>query len=357
MLKKFDENNIMEIKMFQKKSNNKIVRNDCLANNVLIIDGLPGCGKTLFSNIFSSYERVELLSYAFEVEFICRLHFLEKIEFDASIAMVNNLIDTKLYNTMMSRDVNFRYNDLSSVFNYPNPMKYFKRLFQEGDMKVPQKINEESPILNITTHDLLSVSLPVQIALEKRLTFVEVVRHPLFMLIQQFLNLERLFNNPRDIQIHFEYKKINCHILRGVGKIYLKSSNIDRTIFSMFSQINLIKKFKKKYNFKIITIPFEIFVKQPDEYLLNVKNSLKTKETKKTKSVLKKQRVPRKNIVDGLPLDIYKRCGWQPPQKNLTENDEFKIRRSFALERGASKDAICKLDEISEEYNKKYLIQ
>ena len=117
--------------MSNKKSKNKIVRHDCLANNILIVDGLPGCGKTLFSNIFCSYERVELLSYAFEVEFICRLHFLEKIEFDASVAMVNNLIDTKFYNTMMSRDVNFRYSDLSSVFNNPNPIRYFKDYFKK----------------------------------------------------------------------------------------------------------------------------------------------------------------------------------------------------------------------------------
>ena len=205
-------------------------------------------------------------------------------------------------------------------------------------MKVPQKIKQEDPILNITTHDLLSVSLPLQIALENRLTYVEIVRHPLFMLIQQYLNLERLFNNPRDIQIHFEYNKKQLpYFAWGWEDLFLKSSSIDRTIYSMFSQLNLVKKFKEKYNFKIITIPFETFVKKPYEYLLNVKTSLKTQETKKTKNVLIKQRVPRKNIVDGLPLEIYKRCGWEPPQNNLSENDEFKLRRAFALEKGPLK--------------------
>ena len=126
---------------------NKVVRKDNLAKNIIIVDGLPGCGKTLFSSIISSLDRVEILSYAFEIEFICRLYYLGKMKEDASIAMVNNLIDQKLYNLMMGRDVNFRFSDLSSVFNYPKPLKYFKRIFQEGDLVVPDRIEKTKPII------------------------------------------------------------------------------------------------------------------------------------------------------------------------------------------------------------------
>ena len=342
--------------MVKNTKTKKIIRKNNLADNILIIDGLPGCGKTMFSNIFASYNRVELLSYVFEVEFICRLNFFKKISDDAASAMINYFIDTKLYNTMMGRDTNFRYRDLSSVFNYPEPLKYFKRIFQDGDLVVPKRIISENPILNLTTHDLLSMSLPLQKTLKNRLTFLEIVRHPLFMLVQQYLNLERLLNNPRDIQIYFEYKNEQLpYFAWGWEDLFLKSNNIDRTIYSMENQIFLANDFKKKYNFNIITIPFEKFVKKPSEYLNLVSKSLKTEQTKKTKKVLKIQKVPRKNIVDGLALQIYKRCGWEPPKSGISEQEEFIIRRKFAIDQGASKKAIEKLDNLSEIYNKTFL--
>ena len=139
----------------------KVVRQKQLTEKIVIVDGQPGCGKTMLSPIIASMERVELLSYAFEIEFICRLFHLKKIDNDAAIAMVRMLADHKLYQTMMGRDTNFRYSDLSGVFQDSNPWRYFKRIFQRGDMAIPERIKNERPILNLTTHDLLSMSDPI----------------------------------------------------------------------------------------------------------------------------------------------------------------------------------------------------
>ena len=53
--------------------NIKVERSNNLANNIVIIDGQPGCGKTLFSKIITSFKRVEILNYAFDIEYIARL--------------------------------------------------------------------------------------------------------------------------------------------------------------------------------------------------------------------------------------------------------------------------------------------
>jgi len=150
----------------------KVVRQYQMAEKVVIVDGQPGCGKTMLSPIIASLNRVELLSYAFEIEFICRLLYLNKIDNDAAVAMVKMLIDHKLYQTMMSRDVNFRYSDLSGVFKDANPWRYFKRLFQNGDMVIPERIERERPILNLTTHDLLGMSDPLTAGLGNAILFI-----------------------------------------------------------------------------------------------------------------------------------------------------------------------------------------
>ena len=159
----------------------KVIRQKQLSEKIVIVDGQPGCGKTMLSPIIASMNRVELLSYAVEIELICRLSHLKKIDNDAAIAMVRMLVDHKLYQTMMGRDTNFRYSDLSSVFQDSNPWRYFKRIFQKGDLVTPEKIKNERPILNLTTHDLLGWSNPVLSGLGEAVLFIEVVRHPLYM--------------------------------------------------------------------------------------------------------------------------------------------------------------------------------
>ena len=53
--------------------------------------------------------------------------------------------------------------------------QHFKRIFQEGDMAIPDRITKEKPILSLTTHDLLAYSEPVFKGLNDRLTFIEIV--------------------------------------------------------------------------------------------------------------------------------------------------------------------------------------
>ena len=213
-----------------------IVRNKHLAENIVIIDGFRGCGKTLFGPIVSALDRVEILNYDFGVEFTCRLFKLNKITRDAAISMVKMWTDFKLYQTMMGRETNFRYSDLSSVFNDSHPWRYFKRIFQKGDMAIPDKITKERPILSLTTHDLLAYSEPVFKGLNGRLTFIEIVRHPLYMVIQETLNMERLFADAgaRDVQIYFEYdKKELPYFCFGWEELFIKSNDVEKAIYAI----------------------------------------------------------------------------------------------------------------------------
>ena len=129
----------------------KVIRQKQLTEKIVIVDGQPGCGKTMLSPIITTFQRVELLSYAFEVEFICRLFHLNKIEGDAAIAMVRMLVDHKLYQTMMGRDTNFRYADLSSVFKDANPRRYFQRIFQKGFPSVAYDLQYYA-LYDVATH-------------------------------------------------------------------------------------------------------------------------------------------------------------------------------------------------------------
>ena len=332
-----------------------------LANDVIVVDGQGGCGKTLFSPIVGAIDRVEIMNYAFPIEWICRLYFFKSISFDGAVSQIQRHVDIQLYQNMMGREVNFRFSDLSSAFRAHRPMRYFKRIFEAGDMAVPDRIAKERPILNLTTHDLLPVSEPVFAALGDRLKFIEIVRHPLFMLIQQTLNMERLINNPRDIGVYFQHGQQTVPYY-GFGQrdTFLSLSPVDQAIRAIEYQTRLTFDFKKKnrelYDGRLVTIPFELFVKDPDPYVKNLQSLIGFEQTSAFCKALRKQKVPRENVVDGIPLAIYKRCGWQPPQKGKTERQEYELRRQFAVDQGASEPCLAILDDLSREYESEYQV-
>ena len=346
-----------------KKKNFKIDRKENLLNSVVFVDGQAGCGKTLINSIVASYNRVELLNYTTEIENLCILKELNKIEDDAVQTMIKVQMDNVLYETMMSRRVNFRINDLSSAFRDTKTLTYIKRLFEKGDETVPNKIKKLRPILHFAVHNLLPISKPVFLSLKNKLKFIEVVRHPLYMIIQQTLNhinISKNFGSARQFRIYLEFnnKTIPFTSLSFYDKFY-KLKPVERAILEIANYYKLSEKFKKK-NFKLInnnliSIPFEDFVLQPNPHINKIAKLLNTNKSNKTKKTMIQQKVPRKKISDGIPLDIYKRCGWKPPIKGISEKEELRIRRDFVLKQKANSYYVDLLDQLSYQYEQQYL--
>ena len=337
---------------------NTISRKAHLAEKIVFVDGLPGCGKTLFSTLIASMDRVELLSYTYEVEHICALYYLDKIPIDAAKAMVSMQTDLKIYNTMMGRDVNFRPTDLSSVFKNHNPSRYLQRLFGPGDEKVPEMIQQENPILNLAVHNLLSYSEPIWQALRDRCVFIEIVRHPLYMVRQQALNMSHLLGDVRNFEVNYAHKGFDLpYYIHGWEKDYLNSNPMERAIYlidKLTHRTNIArKKLKEEYQAKIITIPFELFVLNPEPWMQKIADVLGTNILDSTRKVMSEQNVPRNMVADGIDLEIYKRCGWVPPQEGATERDELLIRRADVA-REVSNELISVLDRLNDEYEKTY---
>lgn len=341
------------------KTEFSVARCGHLAPKVVIVDGHPGCGKTMLSPIVAALERVELLTYAYQTEHICSLYYLGKISEDAACAMVRMWTDLQIYNIMMSREVNLRPSDLSSIFRNVRPIRYLKRLFEKGDEVIPDKIKKDKPILQLTTHSLLGISEPVFSGLAQRVVLLEVVRHPLYMLKQQALNMERLLGNVRHFTVYFKYRQqLVPYWAFGWEDLFLQSNAVEKAIYATDRLTTLTESKKeylrKKYDAQIITIPFEQFVISPWGFLKQIEVALDTKATALTCKMMRKQRVPRKKYAEGIGLKIYKRCGWEPPIIGADENVEFARRREFAL-KSASLSAMKILDMCCKEYERCYL--
>ncbi len=339
------------------------VRNEILLEDLVLVDGQGGCGKSLLTAITAAIERVELMNYSPELENICALKYLKKITDDAAEAMIRIQMDLVIYETMMSRRTNFRPSDVSNAFRDVDFWVYIKRLFLKGDEAIPERIKKEKPILHFATHKLLAFSEPVFKALGQKVVFIEVVRHPLYMLIQQTLtnmNHSKVSGTARQFHLfikHGDKQVPYWHV--GHEEWYLRTNPVERAIYEMQQCYELTEAFKNEYKNQygrqILTIPFESFVIDPWPYMKMIEDTMSTKVTFKTRKVMKKQNVPRKKVADGIPLAVYKRCGWKPPEKGLDERQELDIRKQYAIEQGAGDEAMEVLDKISAEYERKYM--
>jgi hypothetical protein len=337
----------------------KVVREPYLAEKVVLVDGLPGCGKTMLSPIIGALPRAEIMQYAFTLEYVCALRYLGRIEDDAASVLIRMLTDLQLYNVMMGRETNFRPRDLSGVLRNSHRLRYFLRLVQSGDAAVIPRIKAERPLLHLTTHNVLQVSSPIFAALGPRALIVEVIRHPLYMIRQQALYMDRYGTDVRDFTIWFDYKGVPVpYFALGWEEVFLSSNAVEKSIYMTHYLTKRVEELTVagdgSGNAGVLLVPFERYVIDPWPYMQKLEALLDTQMDSHTKKMMKKQNVPRGMYAQGIGLGIYKQNGWKPPEKGSDERRELEQRRQFAADH-ARPEAMEVLDRLCAEYENKYL--
>lgn len=340
-------------------------RNETLLNSVVFTDGQPGCGKTLFTPIISTLKRVEIFNFTTEIENLCSLNYLKKMDHDAVIAMLRIQMDLDIYELMMSRRLNFRPDDLSSAFKNPQIQKYIKRLFNKGDNFVPDQIKKNKPILHYATHNLLAYSKPIFDSFPGKVSFIEIVRHPIYQIFQQEINYDNWSKkNGTARQFHLYYQKEKKQFPYWASNCieeYFKANSIEKAILEMHYITNLTNFNKKnilnQYKNNILTIPFEKFVYNPSKYIFKIEKLLKTKRSKYTNTVMKEQNVPRLKISDSANKKLYSRYGWIRPKENLSELKELELRKKLINKKNIKDKYLKILEKLNLRYEKKYDIK
>jgi len=338
--------------------NIKLIRSTHICEKILFLDGLTGTGKTMLTSIINSFKRVELGRLEHIYEYLCILDYLKKMDPDASKYMTRMYADLAIYDSMISRETNFRFNDLSGAFSSPGGLKYVKRLFYKDGNVVLDRIQKEKPILHIISHQALGAMDLAFRTFGEQLRVIEMARHPLFLLEHWHSYIDRHGKDSRDFTIWINYKKQALPwFSTGWEEKYIKSTSFDRVIYSIEWLSNKVNEFYTSLNKdrkkQILFIPFEKFVLNPEPYLKAISELLETEITNKTRKALKKQKCPRKVTLAGPAKEIYRRYGWKKPEKDATEKVLIKQKTEYA-EKMASKSALEVLEKLSKDYEKKY---
>ena len=107
-----------------------------LVDNLLILDGFTRAGKFFLGNCLAAIEGVENAQYygMFEhMPYLLRLNLIDK---ETAKEIIKCQIDNLSYDRMAGRNINFRYDDNSSIFKWLRPKEYFERCLGKDGHKI-----------------------------------------------------------------------------------------------------------------------------------------------------------------------------------------------------------------------------
>ena len=132
--------------------NLKLVKETFL-KDLVIVTGCPTSGKSMLAPIVSSLKRTENFKMSILLEHLGTLNHLGKLSDDVLVFLFRYTVDFMLYNNMIGRDMNFRFADETSIWNTPDPEKYFERLLAERGEFVVDEIEKQRPLLTLALSD------------------------------------------------------------------------------------------------------------------------------------------------------------------------------------------------------------
>ena len=101
-------------------------RNVSLIYKIVLVDGQGRSGKSLLAAVIGSFDSIQVERIEPIYEYIALLDNLKKIDRDAAVQIIQLRADMHLYESMISRNTNFRLRDQSSIFNNPRKCSYEK---------------------------------------------------------------------------------------------------------------------------------------------------------------------------------------------------------------------------------------
>ena len=97
-------------------------------SNPIIISGITRSGKAMMMEIISSFKNVEKSTMNIVMEQSYYLHQIKKIGYEEAIFLLRKSYSVLSSNLIFGRDLNFRKDDYTSIFNFKNPKIYLIEL-------------------------------------------------------------------------------------------------------------------------------------------------------------------------------------------------------------------------------------
>lgn len=281
-----------------------------LPKKLVFVDGVTRSGKSMLGPVVSSLTKTYPWQYQTILDSLLPVYKHKSIDHSLLTSMLNHYFNKNIYCLNISREINLRKNDLSSVVYDKDYKKYLNNLKIDDGDQIIEKIKKKNHNLVYQTHDLLSMASELnKLNLPYKLLYI--YRHPIDNIFSFFKRYDPRVNsqssyNIDDPRLYTMMIKYNKQLLPWYAlnqeKKFLKLSFLEKVIFyyllSIKNSVKSYKKLNKTKKNKVLLIQFDSFAINTSNEINRIKKFLDIKTTSHTKKVLKRNNLPRSIELD-----------------------------------------------------------
>ncbi len=308
---------------------------DLLPKKLIFVDGVTRSGKSMVGPVISSLKGAYVFQHQAMLDNLMPLVKKKSIRLDAAKSLLAFYFNQNIYSLNISRGVNFRPDDHSSVTKDKDYRSFLRNLKKPDGDYVIKEIKKKNHFPVFMSHDLLSM-----IETFEKFSFnyklIYTFRHPIdniFSLIKRYQRVKAKnklkydYNNPRIYSMMLKKDNVLLpYYTSGKEKIFLKLNHAEKYTFyylhSLKNSLKQYKNLKKKGN--IYLLSYDNFAKNTKNEIKKLAKFLSLKVSNFTNKSLKKEGLPRK-------LDITLREKKKEIIKKMINEKMFKEVNNLSL--------------------------
>jgi hypothetical protein len=271
-----------------------------LTKKIVFVDGLTRVGKTMLCTLLAYLRNVSTPQMIAPLEQLLPMYATGHMDRNALSAYLRLLFNERLYNFNLSRDANFRYDDLTSVHTSYRTKELFRNLGKADGQAIIDGMEKDTDIFQFMTHDLLThYSLFKDLNIDAKV--LELMRHPVDTVHSWYVRGwgERFDNeDPRSGTTLFKFGVATIpHYALGVEEQYLSLNPVEKCLFihdrlldkslTQYQQLSAVDKSQ------ILLINFEDILQQPSHQIDRICRFIHSEPSEYIEKAFHDARLPR----------------------------------------------------------------
>jgi len=280
--------------------NKKIFEYEVLTNKIIFVDGVTRTGKAMLNNLLLGFENTSSIQFINILEQLMPMYLQKKMDRNAISSYLRLFFNENFYNYKLSRNLNFRYDDLTSIHNTSNPKVFFKNLAKKDGDIIVDELYQDDLYFQFQTHDLLT-HYSSFLDLNIDVYVLELFRNPVDTVHSWY---KRGWGNrfdkadPRSGTTLFKYNEYTIpHYVIGHEEEYIQLNEMEKCVFMhnllVKKSIEEYKKLTKEEKKKILILKYENLLTSTENELNKMLNFLNLSRSSYMNSAMQDARVPR----------------------------------------------------------------
>lgn len=261
-------------------------------NQIVIIDGLSGSGKSMLSKVLGSLNGFSTPRFFYPLEWMLHGAANEAVTQNFFGAWFRLLTNQLAYDFLVSREVNFRPSDLSSVLRSSGALSALSRLFKSDGPQVFADANLKG--ITLITHQSFDGFQAARNASTGGLLWVEIVRRPIDLVTHWASYIDRYGTSATDFTLLQSVEGFSLPWFVDNPQ-FISGNTATKTLLALVAVCSRLNNFEEEVKGldNALVIPFEKFVVKPRDYLRQIEKATASDFGPSVERVLRAQKLPR----------------------------------------------------------------